>query len=88
MVDPHGSLSRNDTAAAGTLGVAPQSTIFRFQPVCEQYQRCFYIWVKSAFLKLDTYMRVNFSTKIKSTRCEGKVDWSCSPDKKVPISQS
>ena len=27
MVDPHGSLSRNDTAAADTLGVALQSVL-------------------------------------------------------------
>ena len=49
--------------------------IFRFQPVLEQYQRCL---LYCAFLKLDCYMRINFSTNVGSARCEGKVDWSCS----------
>ena len=36
------------------------------------------ILLKSDFLKRDPFMRISFSTKSKSPRCEGKVVWSCS----------
>ena len=36
------------------------------------------VFLYCAFLKLDCYMRINFSTNVGSARCEGKVDWSCS----------
>ena len=35
-------------------------------------------WFGSDFIKWDPYMWVNFYSKCKSARCEGKVDWSCS----------
>ena len=34
--------------------------------------------LKRCFLKWDCYMRISFSIRSKSPRCEGKVLWSCS----------
>ena len=68
------------------------SRIFFFSLFSNNFQRCLCcgkLWLKSDFLKLDPYMRVNLTKKINLPDVKEKlIELFCSPAAKVPNLQS